>query len=135
MGIAGQPKLNLTPKEKHTVGDYILKHCTMAAGQSYAKWDEESGGTDVSAAEKLRPLIPKITVYHVRYLRQHFDLPLEPARLVFQRFQQDKKLTELEQLRDRLEALIEHVKACDVRIKDHESRLQNVEDKYTAPKR
>ena len=133
MAITG--KLNLTPKEKHIVGDYILKHCTMTEGREYAKWDEESGGTDVQAAERLKPQISKITVFHVRYLRQKFDLPLEPARLLFQRQRRDEKLTGIDELRDKVEALTAHVKTCDVRLREYDVRLQALEDKYTAPKR
>lgn len=135
MNMAIQGKLNLTPKEKFIVGNYIVAHCRIPEGQEFAKWDEESGGTDITAAERLRPQIPKITVFHVRGLRQAFDLPLEPARLFFVRQREERKLTELDQLRDKVEALTVHVKECDVRLKDYNERLRALEDKYTAPKR
>lgn len=129
----GGTKLNLTPKEKHILGTYIVKHCAIPEGKQYAVWDDESGGTDITVADKLKPLIPKITVYHVRYLRQAFDLALEPARLFFQH-QTRTKISEVERLRDEVEALKVHVKECDVRLKDYNERLTILEDKYTDPK-
>lgn len=127
-------KINLTPKEKHVLGDYIIKHCAIPEGQQFAKWDQESGGTDIAVAEKLKSAIPKLTVFHVRGLRQAFDLPLEPARLFYVKNRADTAMTELDKLRDEVFALKAHVKECDVRLKDHNERLQALEDKYTAPK-
>lgn len=136
MSRLGQTKLNLSPKEKYIVGDYIIKHCVMLNGQQYAHWDDESGGTDVSAAERLRPTIPKITVFHIRYLRQSFDLPLESAKVFYEaKKRQDEKLSEMAQLRDKVEALMAHVRECDVRLRDYGGRISALEEKYTAPKR
>lgn len=128
------PKANLTPKEKHILGTYIMKHCAIPEGQQFARWDQESGGTDIAVAEKLKPMIPKITVFHVRFLRQSFDLPLEPARLFYVKNRADTAMTELDKLRDEVVALKAHVKECDVRLKDYNERLTILEDKYTDPK-
>ena len=134
-------KINLTPKEKVILGNYIIAHCKIPDGAQYAKWDEESG-SDITVSEKLRAQIPRLNFGHVRNMRQAFDLPLEPARLVWVKpHNHAEKLSELEALRDKLEAMAAHVKECDVRLKehiqlirDHETRLQAVEDKYTSPK-
>ena len=128
-------KLNLSPREKYILSDYILKHCAMVEGKEYARWDEESGGTDLTVVERLKSQIPKLTVFHVRYLRQKFDLSMEPARFLFQRKKREEELTALEELRDKVEALTAHIKTCDVRLRDYDARLQILEDKYTAPKR
>ena len=111
-------KFNLTPKEKHILGSYILKHCALVEGKDFARWDEE-GGSDLMAADKLKPQIPKVTVFHVRYLRQKFDLPIK---------KHEEHITVLEALSDKVEALT-------VRLREYETRLQTLEDKYTAPKR
>lgn len=127
-------KATLTPKEKHLLGNYILAHCTIPDGERYAKWDTESGGNDQAVVDKLRLQIPHLTVSHVRYMRQKFDLAIEPPRLIFQRPRENYSMTELDELRDKIEALIAHVKTYDVRIKDFEQRIHALEDKYTAPK-
>ena len=133
--IRGSTKLNLTPKEKQALGTYILTHCAIPPGKEFAEWDDESGGSDVSVAEKLKASIPKLTVYHVRYLRQQFDLKFEPARLKYVNLKREEKLTDYQQLRDKIEALAAHVHTCDVRLKDYNERLQALEDRYTSPKR
>ena len=149
MSIKGSTKLNLTPKEKQALGTYILAHCSIPPGSEFAKWDEESGGSDISVAEKLKASIPKLTVFHVRYLRQSFDLKFEPTRLKFVNLKREEKLTDYQALRDKIEALAAHVHASDNLIKDQaerirvlesedrglDLRMRALEDKYTAPKR
>lgn len=155
MSIPGNKKATLTPKEKHIIGEYILKHCSIPEGSTYARWDEESGGSDITVAEKLKPQVPKITVYHIRYLRQAFDLQLEPPKIRFIPPHKEYEMTDLDHLRDKLEAMAAHMKECDARfkafdvriktlevafgahataIKDIEARLSVMEDKYTNPK-
>lgn len=135
MNVMTITKFSLTPKEKHVLGNYIVAHCSIPEGQRYARWDVESGGSDLTVVDRLRPLIPKLTVFHVRYLRQKFDLPIEPQRYLFVKPRESGKLTELQELRDKVEALVMHVKECDVRLRDYNERLTALEDKYTAPKR
>ena len=127
-------KSTLTPKEKYLIGNYILAHCSIPDGSQYAKWDAESGGGDITATERLRAHIPNLTVCHVRYLRQKFDLPLEPPRLVFVRPPKNDKPTDLELMHDKIEALTAHIKSCDIRLKDQETRITALEDRYTNPK-
>lgn len=150
MGVnRGSTKLNLTPKEKYALGTYILAHCTIPPGEEFAKWDKESGGSDILVVERLKASIPKLTVFHVRNLRHSFDLKLEPARLKFVNPKRAEKLGEYEALRDKVEALAAHVHSCDARLKDQaerirvlesedrgfDLRLQSLEDKYTSPKK
>lgn len=141
-------KAMLTPKEKVILGNYIVAHCKIPENGEYAQWDEESGGSDQTVVEKLKPLIPRINYHHISNMRQAFDLRLEPQRIAWIPPHKRHEMTELDKLRDKLEALTAHAKEQDVRLKeyytrlnehevqlnDYEKRLSAMEDKYTNPK-
>ena len=124
-------KAILTPKEKHLLGNYIIEHCHTIENSQWAQWDDND--TDLTVANKLRAQIPRINNTHIRNMRIAFGLPFEPPRLVFIPPRKDYKLTDLDRLRDKVEALEAHVKSCDVRLRDYEARIAALEEKYTAP--
>lgn len=114
--MAQSGKRTLTPKEKHIIGTLILEHCHPIPGKiEYARWEADIA-SDVGAADKLRPIIPSITVYHVRYLRQEFGLHLE--HISSTKGNETRRV--INSLEDRIHAL--------------EDRVRALEEAHTSPK-